>query len=852
MTFLNWSILAGLAAVAIPILIHLLNRRRARVVDWGAMRFLMASLASRNRRILFEEVILMALRCLAVALIVLAMARPFVPSRSTVPWAVVLPAVLVAAMALGTATVMWRQKWIRWGLLTLGVLLLAAAGATSAYEYWSQDQRWKATGDEKDVAIIIDGSMSMTLTVKGKTNFARAIQEAKAVVDACRPADAISVILAGGTARALLPSPSADRREIALKLERLEPVGGDLDVLDALNEATRTLAKGNNAGKKIVLITDGQGIGWDVRNTGRWRFLAAALDDLPTRPELICRTLALPSSFRNLAVVDLTFSRRVVGADRPVRIDAKVLNTGTTTAEAADVELTVDGEKVATQHIGELQPNAAETVSFAHRFDAPGAHVVTAQVRCQDDLAPDNASSRVIQVIRRLGVLIVEGAPSPRPLDGAASFLEIALAPRAEDADAKPAPKPPAKAKPKATDYDPDFLVAPKLVEATEVASIRDLRPYPLVILANVSRLPKAFADELAAMVRRGGGLMICPGARALPEFYNRWLAPSGQPITPALLPEIRTAPDTPARCALKTFAHPALALIAGEGRSDADMAMVGAYWKLAADQDDPGVAVAGLLDTGDPMLVERTVGKGLVLMTAMSLDRRDSNLPALKCFVPLVHEMICYLAAAGRADANGKPGGEVTIPLPAEEVGPRSPLRKLAKGDPVEVVTPSQGRAIATVTGSGEVLRLRLGATQSPGLYHLLTPGASKSPQGRQPFVLLRNPEESHLTPLTDADLASVGRHVRFFRAHTTDEMTAAASGEVPGQELWKYLAACALLALLCEIALTRWIAMQRRSHDVQPVQFADALADIQALRARAKEAVVEARPVVEVTSEP
>ena len=51
MTFLNWTILFGLIGIAIPIIIHLLNRRRAKTVEWGAMQFLLASLASRNRRI---------------------------------------------------------------------------------------------------------------------------------------------------------------------------------------------------------------------------------------------------------------------------------------------------------------------------------------------------------------------------------------------------------------------------------------------------------------------------------------------------------------------------------------------------------------------------------------------------------------------------------------------------------------------------------------------------------------------------------------------------------------------------------------------------------------------------------
>ena len=53
--------LLGLAALAIPIIIHLLNRRRYEVIDWGAMRFLQMSKVTR-RRLFLEEILLMLLR----------------------------------------------------------------------------------------------------------------------------------------------------------------------------------------------------------------------------------------------------------------------------------------------------------------------------------------------------------------------------------------------------------------------------------------------------------------------------------------------------------------------------------------------------------------------------------------------------------------------------------------------------------------------------------------------------------------------------------------------------------------------------------------------------------------------
>src|SRR5215831_2346778 len=79
--FLNLLMLAGLAAVIIPPIIHLLNRRRFDVVDWGAMQFLQFSEVVR-RRMLLEELLLMLLRMALIAVLVLALAGPFLTSST--------------------------------------------------------------------------------------------------------------------------------------------------------------------------------------------------------------------------------------------------------------------------------------------------------------------------------------------------------------------------------------------------------------------------------------------------------------------------------------------------------------------------------------------------------------------------------------------------------------------------------------------------------------------------------------------------------------------------------------------------------------------------------------------------
>ncbi len=78
MTFLHMNLLvAGLASIALPILIHILLRRRRQPVMWGAMRFLMEAYQQQRRRVQLEQLLILACRCLVIALIAAAIARPF-------------------------------------------------------------------------------------------------------------------------------------------------------------------------------------------------------------------------------------------------------------------------------------------------------------------------------------------------------------------------------------------------------------------------------------------------------------------------------------------------------------------------------------------------------------------------------------------------------------------------------------------------------------------------------------------------------------------------------------------------------------------------------------------------------
>ncbi len=82
MTFLNSAILAALTLGLLPILIHLLNRQRFKKVDFPTLRFLRELQRQKMRQVRIRQIILLALRTLAVLFLVLALARPVLKSTA--------------------------------------------------------------------------------------------------------------------------------------------------------------------------------------------------------------------------------------------------------------------------------------------------------------------------------------------------------------------------------------------------------------------------------------------------------------------------------------------------------------------------------------------------------------------------------------------------------------------------------------------------------------------------------------------------------------------------------------------------------------------------------------------------
>src|SRR5438270_5644450 len=129
MAFVNLSLLLGSALVAIPVVLHLIMRQRPKQLIFPALRFVHERRLANQRRLQLRHWLLLALRCGAIGLFVLALARPSVASGALSSWiAAGLLAALatLAAIAALAALVRGLSRLISGGLAALAALLLAA------------------------------------------------------------------------------------------------------------------------------------------------------------------------------------------------------------------------------------------------------------------------------------------------------------------------------------------------------------------------------------------------------------------------------------------------------------------------------------------------------------------------------------------------------------------------------------------------------------------------------------------------------------------------------------------------------------------------------------------------------
>ncbi len=365
MTFLNPAMLAGLLALGVPVAIHLLTRPRFRDLRWAAMQFLLPSLKKSRRLSRAEDLVLLLLRCLLVALLVLIFARP--------------------ALLVDPATL-------------------------------------AKTDDTATRVLILDQSASMGRSDGLRTRFDLAKADADHLLAAQTPGSANALFLATDHVRRAVARPTSDLAHVRATLAAAQLTDGGSDLFPAIKAAVDLLNKNPVGRREIVVFTDNQLTAWR-----QLAALRALLAESPQIVFDVHVTGDAPGA--NLALISLRPQTAVVAVDQPTHFLAEVANRGSASVAGITIKLAVDDEApVAETAIDRLEPGASRVVTLNARFVTPGPHSVTASLP-PDLLAFDNRRSFAMHVIPRLHALVVEGTvPADRAMrDG--FFLSRALVP---------------------------------------------------------------------------------------------------------------------------------------------------------------------------------------------------------------------------------------------------------------------------------------------------------------------------------------------------------------------------------------------------------------------------------------
>ena len=367
MSFLNGILLAGAAAFLIPLLIHLLNKRRVQTVRWGAMHLLQEVLKQRKRRFRIEQWLLLMTRIAIPIILALCLARPVMSALNQIP----------------------------------------GFGKTSA-------------------AVVLDDSFSMRTPVANGTAASQTRQDVQRIMDNLPKGSDAQVILAGGRPRPLLEHATSQLDLIPKRLSEAPSLSGPVNPNDLFQTAGAALKDAANAAREIVVISDFQESDWKSIADGA---AVPALESLlKQEPKPQVTFFRVPTELgENLSIGSAELSALVAAETQPVGLRVRVENHGKRPWQDVVVHLEADGARLRTTRVS-VPPEGEASLSFTHAFDKVGDH--TLAVRIEGDSFPeDNAFYSVIQVRNQLNALLVDGSPSNQPLEGATDFLEIALAP---------------------------------------------------------------------------------------------------------------------------------------------------------------------------------------------------------------------------------------------------------------------------------------------------------------------------------------------------------------------------------------------------------------------------------------
>lgn len=592
---INPALLFGGLAVASPIIIHLLSKRKFKILEWAAMDFLLEAERRNRRRVRLEQLILLLLRCLAMLLIALMVSRPFVKPTGF------------------------------------------AAGLAQAVRF--------------ERVVLLDDSPSMAAQVGRTTAFEQAKESLIALVRGSirdRTGDTLTVLTTSRPERPVLSGQYITKDKVDGLVRRIQqiPVSDFSARYDqSLLGVERLLrSRDGNQNRVVYVFTDLRKQDWaSVTGTSDKHGLMAAIRRTRKSADGMYVVDAGTPLGANLTVSAISIQEKSLVAGVPARFEVTVKNHGEEDASDVDVSFAVGTAAPERDTIDLVKAGGKASVPFTFTFQEQGSAEVVAEIQA-DELPADNKRFLAARVNTGIRMLVVDGEPSSEFGEAETFFLERALAPPGEVLSGN----------------------AVRIVTENQFESL-DFEPFQVIFLCNLYRLSEQRSKALEKWVRGGGGLIFFLGDQVDDVGYNELLHLEGKGLFPLQLIEV--AGDESERkwagMTLKAPNHPVLKVFQGVQNPFLERVKVFRWWRGTAPVEEISAGrsriLASLTDTEEsPLVVERFVGDGRVLVMATTTDVEWNTWPSDPSYVVSVLEMARYMARA----TTGRGTLSVGVPL--------------------------------------------------------------------------------------------------------------------------------------------------------------------------------------------
>ena len=777
MSILNLVALAGLAFLAVPILIHLIHRQRYPRVRFSTLRFFDRTRKHNviQRRLI--DIILLMLRLAAVAALALGLARPVISAGSGARASVVIvldnsPSMAAVAEDRQTAFDLAKAK-------AAEVLAALDEGDRACVILTSRTSDADFTADKSALlarAGELAGCSVVLRTRNGKGSLMTPTADAQAIRDAIArlPESEEAAIVPRHDRQ---PELSADLAALRRRVESARVAWRRGSVHEAAARAHELLSDAGDAACHLFVFSDFAGPATP----------AGPMHASPrVRVHLVNTASPAP---KNVGIENVALSRPEAYPGEALKVSVTLRNYSRQPSGPIALSIEMPGEKPVVVRADSLAPGRSRSVdthvsAFARESFKSGA----VRIECAGDAYPgDDAFYFTMPLRPTARVLCVNGVSSPQPADRETFFLLNALSPKAVGT-----------AEQVVTGID---------ARTRDVDGLADeiLFQYDVIVLANVPSLDEKMRKRLAEYLHDGRSILVFLGDQCEPAEYNGWGFLPGSLTEKkegdyAVLSEIDY--DHPA---LKPFADPAYG----------DLRGFGAYGYVALDAaGDPAARILAKFQNGLPAIVQKQSGGGRVILCTTSVHTAWSKWPLEPAFVPLMQQLVKYLASPDRgvaalsgADGLSNPGGSLLASVEKSFRGGAFAAYRIEPIDGRERLVP------VAVEHRADNAVARAADTEAPGNYLIVEnpPGQKMEagvvgPGARQfGFSVNVDRAESVLAPVPPERLAAWYPGADALALPFPEGWSAAAMLARGGSELWRYLLILMAVVVVAE-SIVAW----------------------------------------------